>query len=264
MLWQRVVVSIAGIPLLLYSFYRGETLLLVLITALIMLSLGEYNKLVKKSGRTILILPLLLSGLILPLLVLIESPVTARMTLFVLVLFIFLIFVLRFPRYGMEDLGLTLLGIVYIVGGYTHILLVRTLDNGFWLITFAFLIIWSTDTGAYFSGLLLGRHKLAPQLSPNKTWEGFSGGLIFSLLIVYIYLRFINIPNEKTLLCITPLVSLTAQLGDLFESALKRFAAVKDSGTLIPGHGGFLDRFDSALWAVPSAYYLISLAERVI
>ena len=131
------------------------------------------------------------------------------------------------------------------------------------MLTYVFLIIWSTDTGAYFTGMLFGRNKLAPQLSPKKTWEGFIGGVVTSFIAVLVFLQLIPLPPNMLLLYITPVISVVAQVGDLFESGLKRLAGAKDSGNIIPGHGGILDRFDSALWALPTAYYLVLYLERM-
>ncbi len=262
MLWQRVIASIVGIPLLLYSFYRGDKLLLIVVIILTILALGEFNKIIKKICHVNLFFPLLLSGIIIPVLSLEQDIIITRIALFALALVCLLNFVYMFPKYTIEDLGFTFLGIIYVVTGFTHVLLMRSLDNGFLLITYVFLIIWSTDTGAYFVGILFGKKKLSPQLSPNKTWEGSIGGLIFSFIVIFLYLRFIKMPEGIVLLYITPVISIAAQVGDLFESAIKRFANIKDSGNVIPGHGGVLDRFDSALWAVPTAYYLVLFLER--
>ena len=138
-----------------------------------------------------------------------------------------------------------------------------SLDNGFWLILYVFIVVWTTDTGAYFCGIHLGKRKLAPYISPHKTWEGFGGGLIASLLAVLVMTSLAPLPQREILLYLTPLVSLAGQLGDMFESALKRYANLKDSGYLVPGHGGVLDRFDSALWAFPLTYHILALLERL-
>jgi phosphatidate cytidylyltransferase len=263
MLGLRVIAAIVGVPLLLLSFYYGNLILLIAVIALITLALGEYTRLINRTGHTILIVPLLLNGFVIPILNREQDIITAKYVLFFLALLTLLNFVLKFPRYKPADLALTFLGILYIVAGFSHILLIRSMANGFWLLTYIFLIIWSTDTGAYFTGMLLGRHKLASQLSPNKTWEGFIGGLVLSVLVVFLLFRFVELPDSAQLLYIVPLISIVAQLGDLFESALKRFAGIKDTGNIIPGHGGILDRFDSALWAIPTAYYLVLFLERM-
>jgi len=136
------------------------------------------------------------------------------------------------------------------LGGETMSLL--PFDGG--PILFVFVLIWVNDSFAYVFGRLLGRHKLAPSISPKKTIEGFVGGLIASVAVGYFFGTEI-VPIEDTQLAVFgAVISLSANLGDLFESKIKRTLGVKDSGTALPGHGGFLDRFDSVLFAGPAAY----------
>ncbi len=128
---------------------------------------------------------------------------------------------------------------------------------GHHLLLILFTVVWSYDVGAYCIGKLIGKHKIIPTISPGKTWEGFFGGICICILSFFI-LRFYNaIPFSYSLLmCISFIVCLTAMLGDLFESWLKRKADIKDTGFILPGHGGFLDRFDSILFvSVPFTIY---------
>lgn len=144
-----------------------------------------------------------------------------------------------------------LMGVVLLVatGIALHDLKALSLD-GRWLL-FAFLLVWAADTGAYFAGRRFGRHKLAPSISPGKTWEGVAGGLL--LTIAAGALAVVVLPAEMTpaWFLLIALVFAVSVVGDLFESLLKRQAGVKDSGTLLPGHGGVLDRLDSLLAAAP-------------
>jgi phosphatidate cytidylyltransferase len=130
-----------------------------------------------------------------------------------------------------------------------------------WLF-FAFVIIWSADTGAFFAGRRWGKRKLAAQISPNKTLEGLFGGIILALLLSVTVLYLFPMPLKTILLSrlfgLIILVALFSAVGDLFESVMKRQAKIKDSGRLLPGHGGMLDRLDSLLFALPF-YALISL-----
>ena len=135
-----------------------------------------------------------------------------------------------------------------------------------WLI-FALLTTFATDSGAYFVGRLAGRHKMAPQLSPGKTWEGAAGGLTaaasVALLLSLLPPQYLNLGLawwQPALIGMA--VGIAAQAGDLLESALKRWAGVKDAGALFPGHGGMLDRLDSLLLTLPLVYYLTLLAFR--
>jgi phosphatidate cytidylyltransferase len=118
---------------------------------------------------------------------------------------------------------------------------------------FALFIVWIADTGAYFVGVRFGKHKLAPRISPGKSWEGFAGGLVATLLLAVAGARLLGVAwsDLSLLLLLTGVTALVSVAGDLFESLLKRHAGAKDSSHLIPGHGGVLDRVDSLLAALP-------------
>lgn len=120
------------------------------------------------------------------------------------------------------------------------------------LLFFLFGVIWSYDTFAYFSGMLFGKHKLCEQISPKKTWEGLFGGVVMTALIfIILALTIFDIDVLKGLIGVF-IIIIAATIGDLFESMLKRKADIKDSGTILPGHGGVLDRFDSVFFAAPA------------
>lgn len=132
-----------------------------------------------------------------------------------------------------------------------------TRDAGLYYVLFALLIVWSTDTGAYFIGRQFGKHKLAPHVSPNKTVEGFIGGIVSAIIIAGGFFYLMNLSGNIGLVILALIVlSIFGQLGDLVESALKRFYGVKDSGKILPGHGGILDRFDSLLFVLPLLHIL--------
>ncbi len=155
--------------------------------------------------------------------------------------------------------GATLLGVLYIAFLGGHLLAVRT---GFrqtlsaHLLSFFFLIIMGADTGAFYSGKLFGRHKLAPTISPGKTWEGVAGGLVAALLLAWLahYWFFRELPLRWAL-PLAAVLMIIGVLGDLTESALKRGAGAKDTAKTLPGHGGLLDRLDSLLLNAPVIYY---------
>ena len=130
-------------------------------------------------------------------------------------------------------------------------------DYQFWLPLGWFILIWLNDTGAYFAGRAFGRHKLAPSISPGKTWEGWAGGMVASLVVAQGLHALV--PVSAPWLALAVVVSVLGPVGDLTESALKRRAGVKDSGQLLPGHGGILDRFDSHIFAAPLAAILLRL-----
>ena len=152
-----------------------------------------------------------------------------------------------------------LFGILYI--GYTlgHFLRLRNQHDGALLVLFVLLVTWAGDTAAYYVGKTWGSRPLAPRLSPNKTIEGFLGGLVVAPLIAWIgHLWFLPAVTPVDCLILGLLFTVLGLLGDLSESALKRHAGVKDSGSLIPGHGGVLDRVDSLLLNAPVFYYYMT------
>jgi phosphatidate cytidylyltransferase len=177
-------------------------------------------------------------------------------------------FAFAFVVYGLADVrgsattsfGVTLLGVVWVGAGLGFLLLIRDIPEfGFWAVIAVLFTVFAADTGAFFVGRAFGRHKLAPQISPAKSWEGLIGGLVAALAMTFVILYkdradFLTIPE---LLALGAAIALGSVLGDLFESAVKRDLAVKDSGRLLGGHGGMLDRLDSLLWAGPAAYYMI-------
>jgi len=121
------------------------------------------------------------------------------------------------------------------------------------------LLLWANDTGAYLTGITLGRHKLMERISPKKSWEGFLGGMIISIMAAWLLSGWLGVVDTYGWVIISIIISITGTFGDLTESMLKRSMGVKDSGYIMPGHGGFLDRFDSALISFPLVYLFISI-----
>jgi len=156
--------------------------------------------------------------------------------------------------------GVTVLGAAWIAFGLGHLLLLRDMQDHGRLLTLTILLtVWASDTFAYFGGRLIGRHKLAPTLSPGKTWEGFVIGSIAGVFVSFVALydtRHTYLEVWKAVV-LGLVVVLAAVVGDLFESMLKRDMQVKDTGRLLGGHGGILDRVDALLFAGPAAYYVI-------
>ncbi|MCU5771306.1 phosphatidate cytidylyltransferase [Erwiniaceae bacterium BAC15a-03b] len=136
---------------------------------------------------------------------------------------------------------------------------------GAWWLLYVMLLVWGADSGAYMFGRLFGKHKLAPKVSPGKTWEGFFGGLLTSALISWLFGLWAPLTIEPvTLLACSIVAALASVLGDLTESMFKREAGIKDSGNLIPGHGGILDRIDSLTAAVPVFACLLLLVFKTL
>ena len=135
------------------------------------------------------------------------------------------------------------------------------MENGNWMLIFAFLLIWINDIFAYLTGSAIGRHKLCKRISPKKTIEGSVGGAVFTVLIAYLVNRFvIHFMSDLLILGLALGVVVFGTFGDLCESMMKRKAGVKDSGSIIPGHGGMLDRFDATFLAMPFVFlYLIMI-----
>jgi phosphatidate cytidylyltransferase len=122
-----------------------------------------------------------------------------------------------------------------------------------------FILMWLNDTGAYLTGMSFGRHKLMERISPKKTWEGFLGGIIIAALVAVFLSDWLGVVDKLHWIIISIIISVAGTFGDLIESMLKRSTGVKDSGTIMPGHGGFLDRFDSTIISFPLVYLFISL-----
>ncbi len=157
-----------------------------------------------------------------------------------------------------SNLGITFFGMFYIGFLLAHVSLVRNMTDGKLWILFLIITVWAGDIFALFIGSLLGRHKLYPKISPNKTYEGLGGAILGSMMVALVF-ALLFIPHFEKGPCILLAIGIAVlgQLGDFTESMLKRSAQVKDSGSLIPGHGGMLDRLDSFFFAAPFFYYLL-------
>jgi phosphatidate cytidylyltransferase len=152
----------------------------------------------------------------------------------------------------------TLLGVAWVAGGLALLLLVRDLpEHGRLLVFTVLLTVFADDTAAYVVGRAIGRHRLAPAISPGKSWEGFVAGTLVGVAVTFFALYEQDVVSAGESLVLGLAIALAATLGDLFESAVKRDLGVKDSGRLLAGHGGVLDRVDSLLWAGPAAYFML-------
>lgn len=171
-------------------------------------------------------------------------------------------------RHSLAAITSSVFGIVYVGFAGAHLVLLhRFAQDGAALITLLVVAVAFSDSGAYFVGSTIGRHKLAPTVSPNKTREGAVGGVVtagigcvvFGLVLAHWDLRMIAPNSGWQLACVGMLLAITSQVGDLMASMLKRDAGVKDFGTIFPGHGGVLDRCDGFLFAAPTLYYMLML-----
>ncbi|WP_158589281.1 phosphatidate cytidylyltransferase [Atopobacter sp. AH10] len=174
-----------------------------------------------------------------------------------------LAFTVFHPEWDFDRISVYLLAAVYVGFGFNSILTLR--DRGFMAILGLFLIVWATDSFAYFVGRSFGRHKLAPHISPNKTIEGSVGGSLIAVVVFMVfnsYTRAFELSHLQAFLAAL-FVSVLGQLGDLVESAFKRHYQVKDSGEFLPGHGGVLDRFDSLLFASVGMQVVLALVNQL-
>ena len=169
---------------------------------------------------------------------------------YVLVVLLLLHTVIRKQRFTFDDAGVLTLAMLYVGMGFHYFVVARAVN--FQTLLYGMLIVWLTDSGAYLIGRKIGKNKLAPRISPNKTWEGSIGGTVAATIILAVSLCFFPVGDGFiTMIILTLILSIMGQLGDLIESSLKRYYGVKDSGKILPGHGGILDRFDSMLIVMP-------------
>jgi len=172
----------------------------------------------------------------------------------------------KYPTELYYDSGKLIFTVIYVALPFSFALGLpkySNFDNSFSLeVLFLFILIWSSDTFAYLTGKFFGKHKMAPKISPKKTWEGYAGGVILTLVLSYFIEKYQH-DLRGNWIVVGFLVASFAPLGDLVESQLKRSFGVKDSGNIIPGHGGVLDRLDSFIICVP-VVYLYFILEKFI
>jgi phosphatidate cytidylyltransferase len=160
-------------------------------------------------------------------------------------------------KFSFEDAAFVMLSTVYVGIGFYYINITREMENGLSIIIFVLLLIWASDSGAYFVGKSIGKRKLWPVISPNKTVEGSIGGIILAIIVAVIFQMILPVVDTILYAVFIGLISAVfGQLGDLVQSAFKRIYNVKDSGKLLPGHGGILDRLDSWLFVFPVLHIL--------
>ncbi|MGD0916929.1 MAG: phosphatidate cytidylyltransferase [Thermodesulfobacteriota bacterium] len=157
-----------------------------------------------------------------------------------------------------SNIGITLFGIFYIGFLLSHVSLIRKMGDGRMWVLFLIAAVWAGDISAFLSGSLFGKHKLYPKISPNKTYEGLGGAIVGTVIVAIAFAR-LFLPHLQKAPCILLAIGIgiLGQSGDFVESMLKRSAQVKDSGSLIPGHGGMLDRLDSFLFSAPFLHYSV-------
>ena len=177
-------------------------------------------------------------------------------TFFILLTFISQLFKKDYSKI-LAEISITIFGSIYLGYLLSFILAVKDLPNGNYYLISLLIITWANDTGAYLIGTKFGKNKIFPQISPKKTIEGSIGGIIFGIAATFASKNWLNLTFNE-LLSLGLIISIIAQVGDLFESVLKRGSGIKDSGTLIPGHGGILDSLDSLIFTAPIFYYYMT------
>lgn len=248
---SRVITALVALPIFLAIIYFGGPWLQVGLTLIVLLGLYEFQKLFPAETYWDYLLLAGLSLLFLAYTGLYES-------LFYLWFLLQLIYYLtRSTMTDQQPINQSwhVIAVFYVAGLFSFLWLLRANFDIQWIF-FGLIITWATDTFAYFIGVKFGKSKLAPKISPNKSIEGSIGGLLGAGVVAVIFAIIYHHSVIKILLLAIGL-SILGQTGDLVESAFKRERAVKDSGNILPGHGGILDRFDSLLFVIPSLYFFL-------
>lgn len=267
MLSQRVKAALIFVPLVLILIYIGGWPFNLFITGLLLTAGYEFTRLFQQMGYQP---SFLISGLGILMIIVQRWFFEYRHLSFFLTLILFVMILGALIEYerGKRDAAvnhaINLMITIYLGWVGSHFILIRDLPDGLgWFLT-ALLATWLADAGAYFIGRWLGRRKMTPRLSPNKTWAGLLGGIaagtLTGVLLVLLWRAVGLLPSDTPLwqgMVMGFVVSTLTPTGDLFISLFKRTAGVKDTGSLIPGHGGILDRIDTWIWAGMLGYYLV-------
>lgn len=268
----RILTTLIGIPLAVFLIlYPGGLPFACAIGAVAFLGALEFYGHVRKMGAR----PVEWAGLLAAVLFVVSArtyhgseigAIFPAVLTFLLILS-FCVELGRKNRSPIENVGVTLFGAIYVGWLISHLVVLRgitgrnltilswTKEPGAWLVMFTFLCAWACDISAYLIGRKYGTKKIAATLSPNKTVEGSVAGLIGSVLVAMIAGIFVIKMPPQHAFALGVMFGVLCQLGDLSESAIKRQLSIKDFGTVVPGHGGVLDRFDGLLFAAPAAYY---------
>lgn len=185
-----------------------------------------------------------------------KSYITINLVL-ALIFLLFAVELFRRKNISFINIGTTIVGVIYValpLSLLTFLAFDAYNKYSYHLILSMFILVWLSDVGGYFAGINFGKNKLLERISPKKTWEGVAGGLVLCIIGSYILSQYVPIMNIYMWLVFGVLVSVSSVIGDLIESMLKRSANIKDSGNILPGHGGILDRFDSVLFVIPIVY----------
>ncbi|GMT42691.1 MAG: phosphatidate cytidylyltransferase [bacterium] len=259
--WVRVATAAVLAPAFFLTVWYGSlNIFVALIELICAASFLEFARMAKGKGIKILKVQGFCAALILPL-VFIHSAPLVYVVLAVILVSILTVCVSD-PDNGTESFIFTIAAVLYIGVCFSSTVLIRKLPDGeklFLLICFA---TWGADIGAYYAGRAFGRRKLAPAISPGKTVEGFLGGFLFSFVFGFVFVYFFYKPAFGITMIAAALAGgLIGPLGDLSESMFKRYFGQKDSGAILPGHGGVLDRVDALMLAAPAFYIFLAIRD---
>jgi len=265
----RLIITILWVPIIIAIVAFGAPIhTLGLVVLMVIVGVIEFNDILLKRGiRSSEYVTLGASLLLLVSMYLASMYDQKGVILYVLGFIFMFTMVWHLFRDGPKNLLISTSGTVfcifYVAWLFSHLILIRNLEQGNRLLVVLFLTIWASDVSAYGTGIAFGKHKIAPPVSPKKSWEGAVGGILGGAWACvgsfYFFMGAENWPGLAWSLIIGSLISIAGIFGDFIESAIKRDANVKDSGIFLPGHGGFLDRFDSIIISAPIFYYLILL-----
>jgi phosphatidate cytidylyltransferase len=263
---KRIIAGVVGLPILAVFVILGGLWLQFALAVIVLIGLREFYRVFSKPLKPVHYLGFVFALLHIAFLGNPEHFGLTAMTLPVfLTIFAMIFMAARHKSIDITDCAITIFGYVYVALALSTIYLLR--QWGVYEVWLIFIAAWGCDTGAYAAGMTMGKHKLAPVLSPNKTIEGAIGGTALATLLGAAYgliLYHIGIMEQNFVLgyaAITFICSIFAQIGDLSASAIKRQKDVKDYGNIIPGHGGVLDRFDSIIFAAPVAFAILLIFE---
>ena len=260
MLKKRILTALLLAPVVIAIIFKGNELVFTLFTAFLAMMIGyEWFQCVKNSPINSAVISVLVgvSIIFINKASFIEIDVVRILIAACIIWLICFIWLFKPQEGKVKYAKKYALGVgVLLLFGASLISIHQLPKNGIQLTLALFLLVWVADIGAYVSGKTFGKHKLAPQVSPGKTIEGLLGGLLFTAIYGYFIAQWLGY-NELFFIAFFPLIAIISVIGDLFASLLKRHNNIKDSGFLLPGHGGFLDRFDSLIAATPFYFALI-------
>lgn len=257
----RLISGIFIVLIALLSIIKGGDILFAVVIVLSMVGLFELQRVFKVQDKLPGIIGYLAAAGYYALLYFGRTDYYMLLALTFIALLLF-VYVFTFPKYSAEQIMSVFFGVFYVAVMLSYIYQTRMLSDGAFIVWLIFIASWGSDTGAYCVGKLLGKHKMTPKLSPNKSVEGAIGGVVVAVLLGTAYawiVQYFMGYSDRTkviLAVICGLGSILAEMGDLAASAIKRNKDIKDYGNIIPGHGGVLDRFDSVIVTAPVIYYL--------